>query len=149
MKKKNLFIFVGFFVVVIGLSFFIHFDKQIKDDGIDTGIVMEYCTILPNQYGLVFTHTDESLDKIKNAKLLKVTINNEESEVEEIEDESIFSEVSDFISKDVLYYANLSNSFKYENDLSIVVYMEITLEDGEKVTQKFTDSIIVEGYGGY
>lgn len=137
------------FLVGIFLLIFVNWDKELKDDGIDTGIVMGYCTVLPDQYGLIFTHTDKTINKIKEAKLLKVTINNEESEIEEIKDDNIFNDLSDFMGEEILYYANLSNSFDYKEKLEIVTFMEITLENGEKVTQKFTDNIEIEGYGGF
>ncbi|MGE5455962.1 MAG: hypothetical protein ACM3O4_02520 [Ignavibacteriales bacterium] len=150
MKKKYLIIIAGCLVVVIvGLLISFILNNKLEDDGIDTGIVMGYCTVLPDQYGLVFTHTDKTLDKVKNAKLLKVMINDEEAKVTEVKDKTVFGDLSDFMGEKVLYYANLKNSFTYENDLDIVVFMEVTMKNGDKVTQKFTDKITVEGYGGF
>ena len=148
MKKKHI-IFLFSFLIVIALLVILTLDKELKDDGVDTGIKMGYCTILPDQYGLVFTHTDKTIDKVKKTKLLKVTINDEEAEVEEINDGNVFNDLSDFMGKKVLYYANLTNSFEYEKELEIVTFMEVTLENGEKVTQKFTDKVEIDGYGGF
>ena len=66
-----------------------------------------------------------------------------------VDDDNVFNDLSDFMGKKVLYYANLTNSFEYEKELEIVTFMEVTLENGEKVTQKFTDKVEIDGYGGF